>query len=222
VPGTLEAAIVFALFIAPGFVFQRGYAARRLTRTLAERDLYALGAAVAWSIVLVAVAWLVFHGRLADWGVIPGDEAKLEDHQAAVGGALLAIVLLPFPIGWVAATLVNRSASWGPLARLRMFEPPTAWDAAWLAVRAKLQQLPADQRYVDLTVRLKTGVLIEGRYGTRSTADLSPRPTHQLFVETGYGYTLGKDDSESTLDAEGELGIYIEASEIAAIYFHES
>jgi hypothetical protein len=108
-PSSLEAAIVFALVIAPGFLLVRGYARRR-TRSIPERDLYALAQAVIASIVWLGVAFFILQAWLDDWGLIPRNDAILEKNQTAVTLSLLGIVLLPYPLGWLAA-LVGELAS---------------------------------------------------------------------------------------------------------------
>jgi hypothetical protein len=76
----------------------------------------------------------------------------------------------------------------------------------------------AGAQSIDVSVRLKGGGTIEGRYGSRSRMDLAPRPSHQIYLETAYGI----DDSEipPKLLGDGTIGgVFIDASEIAAIYF---
>jgi hypothetical protein len=211
-PDTFEAAVVFSMLIAPGALFVRGYARRR-TRSFPERDLHALVQAIVASLVWLGATWTVFGERIATWAAsaTPAPAPRL---------AILAFVLTPFVLG-VAAALIVDSISRRPtsvparvLGWTGIFDPPSAWDAAWLS------RYPEDDRYREVSVRLKGGTLIVGRFAGRSQVDLSPIP-RQLFLETGYGY-INQEDGTTRLDAHGPHGIYVEASEIEAIYFGET
>jgi len=223
VPSTFQAALVFALLISPGFVLVQGYRRGR-TYTVPDRDLYALAQAVVASLGWLAVVWLLlllFGDPILRWGLAPQNDSLLERHRGELALLLLGIEFVPFVLGLAAGSTVNTlqrsERARSLLGWTGIFEPPTAWDQAWneAASRAKMS---SPQQSIDVSVRLKGGGIVEGRYGSASRADLSPRPTHQLFLETAYGL----DDSETpaTLLGDGTIGgVFIDASEIAAIYF---
>jgi len=218
-PDTVVALAVFMLAIAPGFLAVRGYSRRRY-RTVPDRDLYAVAQAVVVSAMWLALVWLILlkvGDPIRAWGLIPNDTGAIRSHQAAIVGLGFAVVTLPYGLGLTAAYLVDRlegvrsEGAWRRIRRTGLVRPPTAWDRAWLTFRRR-------QGAGQVVVRLKNGLVIRGGYGKRSQADLSPSP-HQLFLESGFGYAEGEDGDAVEVEAEGSAGIFIEGSEIAAIYF---
>jgi hypothetical protein len=221
VPPTLQAALVFALLVSPGFVLVQGYRRGR-THTLPDRDLYVLAQAVVASLGWLAVVWLL-QSRVGDpissWGLVPQNDVLLEQHREALALLLLAIEFMPFGFGLMAGFVINALQR---LDRARfllgwtgIFEPPTAWEQAWNAAHFRASTSSAQQP-IDVSVRLKAGGVVVGRYGSASRADLSPRLSHQLFLETAYGL----DDSGSPVTSLGDGtigGVFIDASEISAV-----
>jgi hypothetical protein len=236
VPSTLQAAVLFALLIAPGFLWVRGYARGR-ARTVAERDLYALAQAVVAGIAWLSVIVVALQGWLHTWGVLPRNDALLEQHKTPVALSLLAIVFLPYALGWAAAavgqTLASRLERWSSktiwngvsgtgltaakgrtklfaakeIKRSGLVAPPSAWDRAWTRPAAR------DEGWV--TILMEDGSFIRGRYGGGAQIDLSPRP-RQVFLVEGYGYDQNGDERAF---ASGDEGLFLDAANIRAIYF---
>jgi hypothetical protein len=223
VPATFQAALIIALLVAPGYVLIQGYQKGR-AYTPPDKDLYVLAQAVVASLgwlSVVALLLVVLGDPAKHWGLLPPKMRLLEEHLGPVASLVIAIEFTPFALGLAAGGTVNalQRAAWARslLDWTGIFESPTAWDQAWMeaAYRAGMS---SEHQSIDVSVRLKGGGVIEGRYGGASRADLSPRPTHQLFLETAYGF----DDSETPprLLGDGTIGgVFIDASEIAAIYF---
>jgi len=221
VPSSFQAAVVFALFISPGFVLVQGYRRSRAC-TVPDRDLYALAQAVVASLGWPAAVWLLLTllgDPILRWGLVPENDRLLERHRTVLALLLLGVEFIPFALGLVAGSAVNTLQN-VERARLLLgwtgiFEPPTAWEQAWNEAASRAN---VSSQSIDVSVRLKRGGVVEGRYGGASRADLSPRPTHQLFLETAYG--LDDSDTPATLLGDGTIGgVFIDASEIAAIYF---
>jgi hypothetical protein len=224
VPSTLQAAVIFALLISPGYVLLQGYRRAR-SYSVPDRDLYVLAQAVVASLAWLASIWFVLSvigDPLAHWGLLPRDSHLLASHQAGVALLVLSVELVPFLVGLLAGSALNRlqgvERARGLLGWTGIFEPPTAWEQAWNEAAARVDPGGGLQA-IDVSVRLKGGGLVRGRYGSSSRADLSPRPSHQIFLETAYGL----DDSEvpARVVGDGTIGgVFIDASEIATIYFN--
>lgn len=213
------AVAVFILAIAPGFLAVRGYSRRRY-RSLPDRDLYALAQAIVISAIWLSGVWLLLlllGDPIERWGIMPSSSVVRQEHRADIVLVGLLVMLLPYGIGMTAAAVVDKlegtksDAIWKWVRRTGLVRPPTAWDRAWLRF---IRQQGSGQ----VIVRLKSGLVVRGGYGRHSSADLSPSP-HQLFLESGYAYTEGDDGETVEVEAVGRAGIFIEGSEIVAIYF---
>jgi hypothetical protein len=222
VPSTVEAALVFALLISPGFMLIQGYRRGR-TYTVPDRDLYVLAQAIVASLGWLTLVWallLLVGDPVKSWGLFPHRSTLLERHRGGFALLVLGVEFVPFILGSLAGTAVNalQGVGW---ARTRLlwtglFEPPTAWDQAWSEAAARAEG--SGLGWITLSVRLKSGTVVEGRYGARSRADLSPRPDHQVYLETAYG--LDDSQTPATRLGDGTIGgVFIDASEIATIYF---
>jgi hypothetical protein len=223
VPATLQAAFVFALLISPGFVLLQGYRRGR-SYTTPDRDLYVLAQAIVISLGWLAAVWLLLllvGDPVKHWGLVPRDGMLLEQHRSGIALLVLGVEFGPFALGLGAGAAVNAlqgvEVARTLLGWTGLFEPPTAWEHAWKEALSRATT-PGGQQAIDLSVRLKGGGVIEGSYGERSRADLSPRPSRQIFLETAYGM----DDTETPprLLGDGSIGgVFIDASEIASVYF---
>jgi Family of unknown function (DUF6338) len=227
-PNGLEAAIVFALLIAPGFLMVRGYGHRRY-RTVPERDIYAVAEAVVASAIWVALVWLLlllFGDPVRDWGLIPLDTETLEEHRLQALVLTLAVIVLPYGVGAAFAAIVDSleresTLFFGLGRRLGFLRNPTAWDRAWLAFD---REGPGEVR-----VRLKDGSLVRGSWGRGAQADLSPSPTHHLLLAQGYLEEAGPSRSsvepetatsaDVVIRADGREGVFIQGEEISAVFF---
>lgn len=223
-PATFQAALIFALLIAPGYVLIQGYRHGR-SYSVPDRDLYVLAQAIVASLGWVAVVWFVLSivgDPISGWGILPENDKRLTEHQATIALLVFGVELVPFAVGLLVGFVVNAlqgaARAHVLLGWTGLFEPPTAWEHAWNEAASRLGT-DAGRQVIDVSVRLKSGGIVRGSYGGGSRADLSPRPSHQLFLETAYGL----DDTElpPKLMGDGTIGgVFIDASEIATIYFN--
>jgi hypothetical protein len=227
-PAGTQAAVAFALLIAPGFLMVRGYGHRRY-RTTPERDVYAVAEAVAASAIWLAIAWailLLMGDPVQTWGLVPWDPAVLAHHREQAVGLALAVIVLPYPIGAGFAALIDHLESTSDLflrigQKLGLLRNPTAWDRAWLS----FDRLGPGEVHV----RLKDGSMIRGSWGEGGQADLSPSSDHHLLLPAAYleeaGLTgqkvedTGAAPKEVVIRAEGPSGVFIQGDEIAAVFF---
>ncbi len=223
-PATFQAALVFALLVAPGYLLVQGYRHGR-SYSAPDRDLYVLAQAIVASLGWVASIWFVLSlvgDPISTWGILPENNERLAEHQPAIALLVLGVELVPFAVGLLIGFIVNAlqgaERAHVLLGWTGLFEPPTAWEHAWGEAASRLAT-GAGQQTIDVSVRLKGGGMVRGSYGAGSRADLSPRPGHQLFLETAFGL----DDTElpAKLVGDGTIGgVFIDASEIATIYFN--
>lgn len=222
-PATLQAALIVSLFIAPGYLLLQGYAKSRAF-TPPDKDLYVLAQAVVASLgwlAIVALCLSALGDPATHWGLLPPNRNRLEHHIGPIALSVMGVEFVPFALGLTAGYVVNalqRVELARPLLEWTgIYERPTAWEHAWMEAASRVS-FSADSPSIDVSVRLKGGGVIEGRYGSGSRVDLAPRPTRQIYLETAYGI----DDSENPakLLGDGTIGgVFIDASEIAAIYF---
>jgi hypothetical protein len=221
---TLQAALIFALLISPGYVLLQGYRRAR-SYSVPGRDLYVLAQAVVASLGWASSVWFVLTALghpLSRWGLLPQNDHLLETHQTRIALLLLGVELIPFVVGLVGGFVVN-GLQRAERARVLLgwtgiFEPPTAWEQAWNEAASRVGTAGGSQA-IEVSVRLKCGELVRGRYGSLSRADMSPRPSHQLFLETAYG--VDDRDTPARLVGDGTIGgVFIDASEIATVYFN--
>jgi hypothetical protein len=221
-PAAADAALVVALLVSPGFMLLQGYRRGR-AYTVPDRDLYVLAQAVVASLGWLALVWLVllFVGDpVKNWGLLPTNNDLLERHRGVIALLVLGVELVPFALGLLAGFLANivQAIAWARAAFswTGFFEPPTAWEYAWGEAASRAER--SGSGWIAVSVRLKSGAIVEGRYGAQSRADLSPRPHHHVFIETAYGL----DDAQTPTKQLGDGtigGVFIDASEIATIYF---
>lgn len=204
-PTTLEALIIFAAAIAPGYGFLSGYQHQR-THSQPDRDLHALAQAFIVSSIWIAVTWWPAGHLLAGWA----RDSQFGAHEFEVWLLACALLGLPYVLGRLVGLLLLGVPGKGPrwldslFEALGAFAPPTLWESTWEHVRARGS--------VVLVVRLRDGAVIEGQFASRSSVDFSPRPP-RVYLERAYGY-----------DQNGERvaypnGAYIEGREIVALQF---
>lgn len=219
------------LVIAPGYLLVRGFSVGR-TQIPPARDLHVLGEAVVASIAWLVAVYLVSEGKLADYGVLPRDDERLEEHGVEVARLLMvAVVLAPYVVGrlagawtrwlsagtgwvlaWAAAELSGRKGRtmklmrWGVgrLQKLALLTPPTAWDRFWKRIDPEAGE--------PVTVHLKEGGIVRG---AMASVDLSPLP-HQVELADGQAYDA---NGNALALGTGHRGVYLEGSEIRAVYF---
>lgn len=221
-PDSVPALTVFLLAIVPGFLGIRGYA-RRTSRTVPERDLYALAGAVVISVIWLGLVWLgllALGDPLRRWGLSPYSAHKLESHRADAVWLGLGVMFVPFVLGALSAILLDKLSmvksekAWRRLRRTGLFRAPSAWDRAW-------SRYARQAKTSEVLVHLSGGLMIRGAFGKRSQVDLSPSPPG-LYLEAGFAYRTSEDGRVVALEATAaERGIYLAGSQILAVYFDE-
>jgi hypothetical protein len=239
VPATAIGALI-ALLLAPGFLLVRGYERRRL-HTPPDRDIYALAEAIVASAIWLGLAWLVvtkiFDVNLRRIGILPADQAVLGRHPIEVIGLALAVVLVPYPLGVLAAWVADRiDGSRTPRVvrfkrrarRFGFFAVPTAWDEMWTRAQN------AGRAHVVL--KLKDGSYVVGGYGRPGRADVSPAATRGVYLSRahaqvdpsfsgGLSLLLNLDENyEAVLKDPGfhpivdEVGVFVDGDEVLAAF----
>jgi hypothetical protein len=204
-PATLEALVIFAAAIAPGYGFLSGYQHQR-SHTSPERDLHVLAQAFIISALWIAVTWWPAGHLLTQWT----SEGDLSSHEFATWLLVCLLLSLPYAIGRALGLLIRVAEGGKPhwlfslLSAAGAFEPPTLWDWTWERAR--------ERGSVVLVVRLKDGGVIEGQFAGLSRADFSPRKP-ALYLEKAYGY------DQAGQRVQYPRGAYLEAEEIAGAQF---
>lgn len=204
-PSTVEALIIFAAAIAPGYGFLSGYQHQR-TYSPPDRDLYVLAQAFVLSSIWIAMTWWPAGHLLAGWA----RDHQLPAHELEVWLLSCALLGLPYALGRLLGLLLLRVVGRGPqwldslFEALGAFAPPTLWESTWERVRARGSAV--------LVVRLRDGTVIEGQFASQSRVDFSPR-SPRLYLERAYGYD--QDGQRVTYPN----GAYIEGGEIVALQF---
>jgi hypothetical protein len=153
---------------------------------------------------------------LESWGLWPGDDSKLDSHRVELIALGLAVIAVPYAVGMLLGGVVSaledpRTRIARPLRYFGFFDPPTSWDRAWLRYR---------QRHGagTVVVRTKGGLIIRGAFDSGAQVDVAPNPP-SIYLSSGYGVHFGRDGEAVALEAEGSEGIFIDGSEILAVYF---
>ncbi|HYP56293.1 MAG TPA: DUF6338 family protein [Solirubrobacterales bacterium] len=208
-PNSLDAALVFALLIVPGYQLVRGYAVAS-GADAPDRDLYVLAQAVVASLVWLALTWPAVRNLL----IWVGEDA-LGDHLLCVYLIAPLVVGLPYLVGSVGGSAVKKLAAprgaKGPTAVLRFLSAVgivgrgTSWDRVWLgAIKAG--------RAV-ATVDLVNGKSIVGQFASNSFVAASPAAPAVFFERA---YEVDANGTTTTFAA----GAFIDAAQIVAIKFN--
>jgi hypothetical protein len=204
-PGSLEAAAVFAFAIVPGYALLVGYQHQR-SHTAPDRDLHVLAQAFVLSAFWLALTWWPAGHLLARWAA--NDE--LSDHELMVWLLCCLILGAAYLVGRLTGAVVRRVGAkrrgrlFVLLRALGLFKQPSLWDWVWTEA--------GQRENVLLVVRLKSGGSIEGMYASSSAADLSPKKP-RVYLERAYGYD---DDGNTVIYPQGA---YIEGEQIVGIEF---
>lgn len=224
-PEASQAATIFTLFIAPGFLMVRGYGHRRY-RTTPERDIYAVAEAVVASAIWLACVWAVLllcGDPVREWGMVPLKTKLLEEHRPETLALLLTVIIVPYGVGAGLAAIIDRLERESPwflrfAQRFGLMRNLTAWDRAWLTFE---RMGPGE-----VQIRLKDGSMIRGAWGEGAQVDLSPSPDHHVMLVQGYHQDAGKsgqdvevEGSEVVIRAQGPDGVFIQGDEISAVFF---
>jgi hypothetical protein len=205
-PGSLEAALVFALLIVPGYQIVRGYAVAR-GADAPPKDLYVLAQTIVASLVWLVLTWVVVEDLLR-W---ISDDAVGEHTLAAYAIAPL-VVGVPYAVGRIGGLVARRAAPrrdlLGALLRAIGLGPrETAWELAW----APFAERPGGV----VTLALDDGNTIAGQFGVRSFV-AAPPATPAVYLERAY--ELRGDGSVVTYAG----GVYVDGSRIVAAKFGEA
>ena len=206
-PGSVEAAAIFAVLIVPGLGLITGYRRARV-HSLPRRDLYVLVQALALSLAWLPVVWLLGGELVLGWI----EDETLTDHQTAVLGLILLNLVLPPLVGLGAGSAIDwlgehpESRVARALRWTGIFRPPTAWDAAWLRASVGV--------WAAVEVELRDGRTLGVLFDVDSTIDLSPRETRDIFCDTEYRVL-----PDGSVEVEEHQGIYIAGSEVITVRF---
>jgi hypothetical protein len=235
-PGSFEAAVIFVLIIAPGFLLQRGFQ-RGGTYAVPSLNLYAVAQAVVLSGVVLLLSAPVGGFCIAKW---VDDGTLVTDHRWAAWTYFVGLLIVPFLVGLVAGrvaqTLFSPMGGQFPASvkgnqavrallwlRERVYgsafadwlgwagfmAAPTVWDRVWLEV--------VGERESPLVVEVHVGEdePIVGAFASESFATTSPQP-HGLFLETEYGA-----EGDRLVEYENSKGVFVDGSQIQSLRFFE-
>jgi MFS family permease len=161
--------------------------------------------AITVSLAWLPVVWVLGGHTVLDWT----EKKTATEHQ----GAILLIVLLnlfgAIVAGLLGGKLIDVLASWGWVRKVLgwtgLFEPPTAWEAAWLYA--------SQAEWAAVEISLRSGERFNVLFDKASTVGVSPAPRRAFFrVEYRYG-----DNQE--IQFENHQGIYVDASEVVSVRF---
>jgi hypothetical protein len=205
-PGSLEAALVFALLIVPGYQIVRGYAVAR-GADAPPKDLYVLAQTIVASLVWLVLTWVAVEDLLR-W---ISDDAVGEHTLAAYAIAPL-VVGVPYAVGRgagkLSAAVLRPQRPIGPRWFARLLQvlglggTRRGWDLAWARVAA------ADGTLV--TLELDGGGSISGQFGRGSFVSLAPADP-AVYLERAYEL---RDDGSAVTYAEG---VYVDGARIVAV-----
>lgn len=212
-PGTFEAALVFAYAIVPGFLALTGYqSGRSQKRAVPERDLHVIAEAFVLSlgwIMLPPIALAAI--ELASW--VSGEPVDTSAWRILAAFALAATVFfVPLAVGYGAARFEraardDRGGSAGRWFRRLVPQRTTAWDMMWMPVlRAKNGRALVRIEFDDD----RDGLV--GQFADSSQVDLSPDPP-QVFLESTL---VAVDDGGSTRIEVGP-GMHVDGAKIRYI-----
>ena len=203
-PASVEAAIIFALLIVPGYSLLAGY---RLGREGAgpSRDLYVIAEAIVASVLMLAISWFRVTDLL-DWI----DQDSLDEHTGGALVLLLGLIVVPFLIGRALAEIIDRVASRADLqrhlTRLRLIPEGNAWQTAWARAR---------EHGTLVVIDLKDGGgTIYGQMTHEGSVDLPPNEP-ALYLPVAY-----RSDDEGKI-VRMSHGAYVHGATIAALYLEE-
>ncbi len=194
---------MLGVLVVPGLCLLRGYYRSR-AHALPSRDLYALAQALVLSLAWLPVLWVLGGSSVVDWTVDDSlDQHQLDFLSIVVGNLVLALVAGAV-IGRIVAAIGEETGLARSLAWTGIFEPPTAWDAAW--------RFASTAAWAAVEIRLKNGDQFNVLFDAGSVVGLSPAP-RQLFFDTEYRW---EGDDVAVQEHEG---IYIDASEVVSVRF---
>jgi hypothetical protein len=207
VPGSVEAVVVLALFLLPGYiatvVFTRNAPRAHLSDFRFVLQIAFWGALVHFVALPWTGDWLLalLRGQADVLATITAAELLkagllLLVLPAAVGGAT-GLALLRGPVRWLFDRLGMKSAAWLPTAWDYAFEPGGA--GCWVYVYVKNRAQP-----------------IIGMYGPRSMAGVSPG-SHDLFLQERHQFV-----GDSLVKVRHSQGVWIPAAEIELIEIHRA
>jgi hypothetical protein len=210
---------VFAAFIVPGFLFLTAYSKTR-ARGSVEADLYRIAEAIVWSLLILAVAWWWKGREVLGWAAA----GTLTEHEDQAYKFLLALLLVPYPLGLVSGWVVTwglgkferlRPAEGSTSRRAEFFyllekggvlQLPTVWDQAWNQVG----------RLGGLLVRVRStsGNDLVGTIEPGAWIGISPEPRdvylRRVYREDGQGSWEPVPNTE---------GVVVNASAIESVEF---
>jgi hypothetical protein len=190
-PTTIEALIIIALVLSPGYIFTQ--VARRLIAHVPEStDVRLLLTVITWGTVILAVAFPFWTNTILGYYL----DGRLRQHETeafrwAVTICLILPVALGVAVGWL-TTL--KSVDWvldkiglGYVDRL-----PSAWDLV-----ARQQK----GSWVKIQLKDDQGV-VAGRFGDHSVASLDPRRA-DVYLEQAWRLDESGNFADPVVDTRG-------------------
>jgi Family of unknown function (DUF6338) len=203
-PATVDAALIFAVLVLPGYLLGKGIGHGRRADSPGP-DLHVLAQAVFASLI-----WLFF----TYWWAIDDlirwvDDGALGDHSTFAGvWRSSVLVLAPYFVGRALGMAVEQDLPIvAPILRWLGIGAPfgTPWDVAW-------DQVEDAQAPILVTVTFSDGRKLAGQFAEDSRASVSPQPP-ELYLEEAYETT---DDGQIVVY---DQGAHIDGSKIVAIAF---
>lgn len=210
-PGSLAAALTFALLISPGYQLVRGYAVVRGAGA-PDKDLYVLAQAVVASLAWLAVTWVAVDDALR-W--VAAD--RVSDHLIPVLATVPLLVGAPYLLGRGAGMAIGaivrvenpRGPGW--LARvveaLGLDGRADTWDRTWRIAQRHGGAL--------VTISLDDDSSISGQFAHNSFVAAAPAPP-AVYLERAY--EVADDGTYITYDR----GVYIDGARIVAVKMEDS
>lgn len=202
-PATVDAAMIFAVLILPGYLLDQGVQHGRKVQT-DRPDLHVLAKAVVVSLIWLFLTYWWGVDDLINWV----DDDRLGDHSVSAGlwrAAVLAVA--PYFVGRLLGRSVDRDTPLlaPPLRWLGVGSPfQTPWDLAW-------EQVASAPAGVLVTVSLDDGRRIAGQFAGASRASVSPEAA-EVYLEQAY-------ETTNSGVVVYDRGAHIDGAKISAVAF---
>jgi Family of unknown function (DUF6338) len=205
VPATVEAVIIFAVLIAPGYLLNQGIAQGRDVDA-GRPDLHVLARALVASVIWLLLTWWWASEKVIRWV----GEDKVDQHSVpADTWRAVVLVLLPYAVGRLLGSVVQRNWRGADLLRNLGIASTrgTPWDFAW-------QRVKDDREPTLVIITLEDGRKVAGQFANGSRATVSPQEP-EVYLEQAYELKEGGGEQLVVYDR----GMHVDGSRIAAIAF---
>jgi hypothetical protein len=208
VPATVEAVIIFAVLIAPGYLLNQGIAQGRDVDA-GRPDLHVLARALVASVIWLLMTWWWASEKVIRWV----SEDKVDQHSVfADTWRAVVLVLLPYLVGRLLGSAVQRN--WKGAEVLRGLgiasTRGTPWDFAW-------QRVKDNDKPTLVIITLQDGRKVAGQFANGSRATVSPQDP-EVYLEQAYEL---KEPGGTDLVVY-DRGLHVDGSRISAIAFKDT